>query len=231
MDAPKSRGHAEIRTTQVDYVESVIGDHPGWMRAAALLWTGFGRDMNELVSKCEVREALDALEAKTGLRSLELVVWATVAVQRPKGRVYWERFYTSSTGKSWKALTEFPERIRKMAKELDALRRSRYFSAEEAENFSSLPSKLNDYADWIKSQLEKIPVRGDRARVRGQPGWKYHLSRRVKALTGRFYDIEVARLINAVNVALNGERASEKGVDAQTLADVRSRHKRKAPKT
>lgn len=209
-----------------------MGDHLGWAKAAGLLANSFALGIPELITKYEVREALEALKKKTGVRRIELVVWAAAAVHKPVGRRYWEKMYISGTGKSsWKALTKFPESIKGMATELDRLCHSDYFGTEGAQRFTTLPSMLSDCADWIKLELEKIPMMRRRARHRTGSQWKLHLSDRMKALTGHSYDIEIARLINAVNVALNGEKASEKGIDAQSLADLRSRRKHRILKT
>lgn len=213
----------------------------GWRRAAAvgeeLCVRGFGLDMRGLRHNHEVNKAMDALEKAAGLKDSEtavleeLATWAVIAVMKPARRAYWEGVFSSDTGKSWKALTEFPERIRRMAGELDALRSSLWFAPVEEGESPSLPSRLNDCADRIESQMEKIPMLENRALRRGTSQWKVQLSKRVKALTGRFRDREVAQLINAVDLALNGEGKDDSGVDAQTLTDLRSRRNRKAPKT
>src|ERR1700726_1316900 len=140
-NTPRSRSHMPTRKTGVICAEGNMGDHLGWARAAALLVNSFTLGIPDLVTRCEVREALEALEKKTGVARIELVVWAGAAVQKPVGRTYWEKMYISGTGKSsWKALTKFPERIRKMANELDRLCHSDYFGTEGGQIFATLPS-------------------------------------------------------------------------------------------
>ena len=158
----------------------------------------------------------------------EVIVWAAAAVGKSTRKADWGEFWASGTRKSWKALKEFPKRVRKMVKDLDRLHRSTNFGQEYARQFWSLPSSLSDYADWMTSRIEKMPM--NRAR-HGNPQWAVHLSRRAKALTGHFCDKEVAQLLNAVDLALNGERDRDMGFDAQTIADFRFRRKRKVPKT
>ena len=223
MDAPKNRGYDDV----------------GWRKAGEVAVAIFKLDMDNLLRDHEVRKALDAVEKAAGhkdreIKDREIVVWAAVAVQKPRRRVDWKKLWASGTGKSWKALKEFPERIRKMAAELKTSLCDDVFGQKDARQFWDLPPSLCDYADWLESQIEKIPVMGNRAPRRGTSQWKGHLSDRVKALTGRFHDKEVAELLNAVDLALHGEGNGDRGIDAQTLADARSRHKkrkRKAPRT
>lgn len=83
----------------------------------------------------------------------------------------------------------------------------------------------------MESRIKTLPFWVDRAGRRARPQWVVHLSRRVRALTGHFCDKEVAELLNAVHLALNGEQDPDIGFDAQTIADFRSRRERKAPRT
>jgi len=214
---------------KIERVDGEYRDDRDWSGAAGLLAKTLGLDVLALVRNPEVREALEALENKTGVRRLEPVIWAAAVVYRSEDRTSLESLLAKASGKSWKGLQGFPKRIRKMAKELEALSRGDYLEGEEAKELSSLPEKLITCADSLQLQL-KVARRPFRERHPPRSGWKLHLSKRIKALTGRFCDMEVARLINAVDWALNGEKSSKKGVDAQSLADLRSRRNRKAAK-
>lgn len=225
---PDSKAH----TAELGHLFSEPGDPVVWNRAAEML---AGRFKAALLADKEVCAALDKLEAQAlrkGSVALpqtfrnEALLWAAVAVQKPVGRAYWHRLFASGTGKSWKALTEFPKRIRRMGEELDKLLHDNYFADERAADFSSLPSSLNDYADWIDSQIEELPRPKGHARVR-YAQWTLHLSRRVKALTGRACDRQVAGLLNAVNLVLNGEKDSKRDFDALTIAQTRARLKKR----
>ena len=214
----------------VSFSES--GDPEVWVRAGEML---AGRWKARLAHDKRVCAAMAALEERAQTNGSvppatlkgEVLAWASVAVQKPTRRAHWEKLFASNTGKSWKALREFPERIRRMAEEINTLLCHGYFGQEQAREFWPLPSSLNGYANWVESQIELSRVSGSRTRYR-YPQWIVHLSSRVKALTGRFYDKEVAEILNAVDWALNGEGDSNKGFDVQMIIDCRSRHKRKA---
>lgn len=219
-------------TPELGHLRPEPGDPVVWNRAAEML---AGRFKANLLADKQVCGALDKLEARVLRKSSvalprtfrnEVLLWAAVAVQKPVGRAYWHKLFASGTGKSWKALTEFPKRIRRMAEELNKLLHHDYFADERAIDFSSLPSSLNDYADRIDSQIEELPIPRSHARLRYSQ-WALHLSRRVKALTGRVCDRQVADLLNAVNLVLNGEKDSKRDFDALTIAQARARFKKK----
>jgi hypothetical protein len=193
-----------------------------------------GRFKAVLLADKQVCGALDKLEAQASRKTSvalprtfrnEALLWAAAAVQKPVGRAYWHRLFASGTGKSWKALKEFPKRIRRMAKELDKLLHSD-FADERATDFSSLPLSLYEHADWVDSQIEELLRPRRKARHR-YAQWTLHLSKRVKALTDRFCDQQVADLLNAVNLVLNGEKASKREFDALTIAQTRARFRKK----
>jgi hypothetical protein len=218
-------------TPELGHLRPEPGDPVVWNRAAEML---AGRFKANLLADKQVCGALDKLEAQALRKSSvalprtfrnEVLLWAAVGVQKPVGRAYWHKLFASGTGESWKVLTEFPKRIRRMAEDVDKLMHHAYFGNQEAKTFWPLPSSLNDYADWIESQIEELPIPRSRARLR-YALWTLHLSRRVKALTGRVCDRQVADLLNAVNLVLNGEKDSKRDFDALTIAQARARFKK-----
>src|SRR5712692_2821387 len=156
-----------IRTRYVHFTEEnrwSDADHDG---AAKRLANRLKLDIPSLLRDCGVGKALAALAAWQGRRNdcpamatnskkEEVLVWAAAAVQKNKRRTDWEKIWVSGTGKSWKALKEFPERIRKMAKDLETLRRSTYFGYENTLPFWSVPSNLSGCADWLEFQIETM---------------------------------------------------------------------------
>lgn len=122
----------------------------------------------------------------------------------------------------------FPDRVRAFATDIDRLHHGDLLRGNS--EFASLPSILSTYADWLEKQYADIISVFSRTKKHRSPYLIHvipHLSRRVKAFTGRFCDSEVAQLINAVDLVLNGKRNSNAGFDAQDLADLRCRYKKR----
>jgi len=146
----------------------------------------------------------------------------------------WEKFWTCDTGKTWKALREFPDRLRRMAEEVEHVNRDRYFNllAQKSDSMiAALPATLRACADCYDRLIRELP-----ARTRAfyshpsheHPLWVGELSKIVKAITGRYCDREVAELLNAADLVLNPDKENiDKGWDSQTLADLRFRRKRR----
>ncbi len=104
----------------------------------------------------------------------------------PKER--WEEVWGSGTSKKWKALTEFPDRIRKISAEVTSVSGSAFFDPQRAirgklapwadfsyaafsgrdghfvnfakEQFRLLPVTLKLYADWLEVQIKGISALG-----------------------------------------------------------------------
>ncbi|MBZ5502351.1 MAG: hypothetical protein LAN59_08925 [Acidobacteriia bacterium] len=231
-----ARKRTQRKTAQIDSVAHADQD-----RLAALVALSLGLDLRNLVREPGVRKALAELWARRSSRGAspamanEVCLWAAAAVGKspagmPVRSADWEEAWASGTGKSWKQLKGFPERIRKMAAELQTLLCHDWFGQKDARRFWPLPPDLRDYAGWLESRIKRTPFFAHRVKRSERRQWKVHLSGRVKALTGHVCDAEVLGLLDAVDLALNGERDGEPRFDVQTLIDARFRQKRKVPK-
>ena len=88
------------------------------------------------------------------------------------------------------------------------------------------------YASWIEVWASKLPEYMGARGPHGFGQFAYSLSLMISILTGRFRDEEVSTLLNAADLALNPERSKgDPRFHPQTLADIRTRLKRKTPKT
>ncbi len=119
-----------------------------------------------------------------------LCMYAFLAVKRTRSgqtpKENWEGCWAQDTGKTWKALTEFPSRVRKMSAEMRGISRSSFFDPEQAirgrihpgfdflsqifsadhegdefvelskQLFSALPQILDRYANWLEVQTGGI---------------------------------------------------------------------------
>lgn len=180
-----------------------------------------------------------------------LLVFVPLAVQRmkPARREDWERTWARDTGKTWKQLTEFSDRVRRIAEEIKGLSGSHYFDRKRAiteksllpdsthwefakRHFELLPMFLEGYACWLEEQVKAISALMKhfyRRAPRKHSGFIRFVSDQVKLMTGKFHDREVADLLNAADRALNpGHQGTEDRFDEQTIALLRSRQKRRA---
>lgn len=180
-----------------------------------------------------------------------LLVFVPLAVQRtkPARREDWERTWARDTGKTWKQLTEFSDRLRRIAQEIRGLSRSYCFDPKRAfrpnpllpdntqwafakRQFDKLPTFLEVYACWLEAQVKGISARMKyfyRRAPRRHSGFIHFVSDQVKLMTGNFHDREVADLLNAADRALNpGHQGTEDRFDEQTIALLRSRQKHRA---
>jgi hypothetical protein len=186
--------------------------------------------MQEILRNSRVSRALESITGKVAMDSNKerlLRVFSILAAKRPLGRNYHRKDYSSDTSKTWKQLSDFPRRIESMAEEISKVQNGIYFQSDAPEEFASLHLRLVEYAFWLRSHIEQLPlgpVGGNRdlASI-------VRLSNYVKKHTGRFQDKEVAALIEAVRYVIYKDE--EFGVDAQDLADIRSRYKRRTSKT
>jgi hypothetical protein len=200
--------------------------------------------------------ALGALRQGSGLPSESPVerefcdsvaLLASLAVAKTAKRQSFEQLWAQNTGKAWKALTEFPNRLRNMAKEVERMNGSFFFSPtllvgdkvprdsvqNLASRFAELPNILSYYANGIEAIAKELPAVTSEHywREPGHSPWIDQLSQLVNQITGHFQDPEVAKLLSAARAVLRpNERNVNKGYDAQTLADYRFRRKRKARK-
>jgi hypothetical protein len=156
------------------------------------------------------------------------------------------RLWTLGTGKSWKALKEFPERLRNMAKEIENTNNSYFFGPRNwlnpttvrgrvaLDQFSLLPGGLRVYAAFIESVTSRLPIAASNdpllVKVGRHSRWVLGLSDIVKAVTGRFHDAQASALLNAAYCVLNPNAAGAK-FTPQTLVDLRSRRSRRLRQT
>jgi hypothetical protein len=193
---------------------------------------------------CDAMEVLKAYQAEPTQKEAfgaMLPYFACLAVPRKGGakRKTMEKIWASKTGKTWKALKEFPARLGGIADEVEKINKSDLASPliwmREDEpkariakdHFQRLPGVLRFYAAFLRMLLvEKVPATWERhfpSAPRGHSHSIFHLSQLIKASTGRFHDREVCDLLDAAACAL--------GVDYQfdptLLAQARSRHARK----
>lgn len=167
----------------------------------------------------------------------ELTVLACRAVSPHQGRPEaLERNWASNTGKPWKTLKEFPERLIRMADEVERInagdpaffaRRPQWnVDRNESSNLrevcEQLPASMRSYAKALRernSYVAKVTPRSGRLNA------LLDLSEIVKLLTGGYRDRQVAELLNAAADTLH-ERAQ---FDALNIAQARSR-RRKNPR-
>jgi len=147
-----------------------------------------------------------------------------------------EKVWAQKTGKSWKAIKNFPDRLLALAEEIERLNASVYFSPSQyvnrdtrevayfRERFMQLPGTLRIYAAGLRMQAGRVPkltAHFLQPTPRGYPESVFQLSELVKAMTGQYHDREVADLLNAA--APQMER--QERFDELSLAQARSRRK------
>lgn len=185
-----------------------------------------------------VREIAKSLKLPFPERALSLfLAFLAVHVMAGRGahRKGWEVLWAAGAGKTWKALKEFPGRLRGMADEVERLNASPFFAPAQYVNaktlkaeivkkrFYQLPGIMRVYAAALEAHIERVP-QAFPPRPRGHPPALFDLSEAVKVVTGRYCDRQVADLLNASASAL-GE---EKQFDALSIAQARSRRRKKA---
>jgi hypothetical protein len=178
---------------------------------------------------------------------MDLVTFVTaVGVTKSANKSTDEKLWSIGTGKTWKALQEFPHRLQNVAREIEQLNQSPMFCPDRAINaktpsahyariqFSRLPGTLRMYGTWVEVWTKKIPaIMGEflGRRSRGKADTLVAVSYLIALVTGRFNDNEAAELLNAADLILNPETdKGEPRFHPQTLADLRSRRKRKSNK-
>jgi hypothetical protein len=176
--------------------------------------------------------------------SNELTGLVCLAVSPHQGRpAILERVWASQTGKTWKALKEFPKRLEDMAEEVARINTSdRLFFARRRRNdldrgdleklgriCRQLPDMMRSYAAALRERNATVetasPLDGGSAAL-------LDLSETVNLFTGSYHDKDVAELLNTADLALNpGDQTSGERFGAQTLLDLRYRQKQKAIRT
>jgi hypothetical protein len=167
---------------------------------------------------------------------------------RYSSKADFERTFARFTGKTWKALSEFPARLRRTAEEVERVGGSHFFDPARAikletplaiyarREFPKLPTTLANYARWLEAQVKGISRMMRRFYRRGRPGqyssFILNASEQVKLIAGRFCDRQVADLLNAADRVLHpGDSTSGIRFDEQGIALLRSRQKHKTLKT
>jgi hypothetical protein len=175
-----------------------------------------------------------------------MALCASLAVAPKVKRESFEQLWAQNSGKTWKALTDFPDRLRSLAKEVEQIYRSKLFTPEllvdnrvPSDNvqglvrcFSEIPNALCYLANGIEAVAQELPAATSELYCRStdHSRWIDELSELVNKLTGRPHDGRVAELLNAAEAVLHPNRRG-KGFDAQTLADFRYRRRQKSLKT
>jgi hypothetical protein len=154
--------------------------------------------------------------------------------QNRSRRKAWETLWAFGTGKTWKSLTDFPQRLRSIAKEVEQVNASQLFvsvvfsdaktpKAEVArKRLTQLPGLMRLYGAALDTYIARVPQL-TAARFPPSPQrhsqWLFNLSYAVKLATGQWHDREVAELLEAAAIVLNVKSK----FDASTLAKARSR--------
>jgi hypothetical protein len=195
----------------------------------------------EAVSRASGRRK-EVLEIAAGLVEM-LPFFATLAVKGKSTSGAEKKLWSIGTGKTWKALRALPDRLRGIAKEIQMINESPFFSPERVitskepiavyskGHFLRLPIHLQRYSDWMEAWTGAFPrlyrAHFPRAQRGHSPSVGY-VSVLAQVITGRFCDNEVAELLNAADRVLNPDNSDrEDGFHPQTLADFRSRRKKK----
>lgn len=184
------------------------------------------------------------LEAITALRderrcgfdlSRELTTYACMAVSPHQGRPeFLSRYWARGTGKTWKALAEFPDRLEKIADDVKIINRadlhfyarrrgndlSRFELLRLQENCMQLPLMIRDYAKALRERNAAVAAATPRS---GRSNGLFQLTEHVNWMSGAYHDKEVSELLNTVSIAL-GE---QKQFDAIAIAQARARFKKK----
>lgn len=171
-----------------------------------------------------------------------LACLAIVTKRKSSRRETWEKFWPVGTGKTWKALKDFPRRIRGIADEVERVNSNPFFNPSfwitkettdatiVRRRFTELPGLLCLYAASLELLIGRLPTLTAQAYpppTQGHSDFVFLLSGSVKMVTGRFRDREVAELLNAAALALGEEYE----FDALTLAQARSRRRAAKVKT
>jgi hypothetical protein len=171
-----------------------------------------------------------------------LACLAIMTKRKSSRRETWEKFWPVGTGKTLKALKDFPRRIRGIADEVERVNSNPFFNPSSwitkettdarivRRRFTQLPGLLCLYATSLELLIGRLPSLTAQAYpppTHGHSDFVFLLSGSVKMATGRFRDREVAELLNAAALALGEDYE----FDALTLAQARSRRRATKVKT
>jgi len=147
--------------------------------------------------------------------------------QRKINQTDWEWIWASETGKSWKALQEFPTQVLSFANDIERVNHGPYFKNEGA---SLLIKELNAYVRFLEKRLREIHERTRHTfpSNRGHSPELFDVSNSVMELTGKFCDAEVVTFLN-VGATILGIK-SWKQIDELDLRQARARRMKPAKK-
>ena len=183
--------------------------------------------------------ALQAGDWKGEDYSRELTVYACLAVSPHQGRPEaLERAWASKTGKTWKALREFPQQLIRMADEVERITvgdpaffaRTPHWNVDRRESLKlkedceKLPDLMRSYAKALRERNAFVVRATPRS---GSLKALLELSEIVKLLTGHYHDRQVAELLNAAADVFGGVVQ----FDALGVAQARSRHRKRSVQT
>lgn len=190
----------------------------------------------------EVRTKLNAIQRLQDKRlidfdlSRELTTWACMAFSPHQGRpAFLDEYWARGTGKTWKVLKEFPERLERIADEVERFNGAdpHFFARRKGSNDLSrsalvrlqkncmqLPTMIRDYAKALRERNAAVAAATPRS---GSSNALIQLTETVKFMTGNYHDREVSEFLNTVADMLDGS----KQFDAISIAQVRSRRKKK----
>jgi hypothetical protein len=203
------------------------------------------RKVDYLLTQKEVLERLKAIRAVPDERryafdlSRELTTWACRTVSPRQGRpAFLNEYWARGTGKTWKALGEFPNRLEKIADELKRINKAdpHFCARRRGDDLSRsallrlqadcmrLPTMVQDYAKALRGRNWVVAVATPRS---GSADALFQLTTTVKFATGKYHDQEVSELLNAVGQALGYKQS----FGAVNIAQARSRRRKSAPQT
>jgi hypothetical protein len=178
------------------------------------------------------RVALDGGPAEPDPSLLTTLACAVVFSDRLSRKESLDAMAVEETGKTWKALREFPDRIEGIARAMEKVNAGDLFAPEKQINaeatdaerfrrcFRDLPNMLRLWAKALKERMKHIR-RLDSA-VFGDSNPRAYLQFLIKESTGKPNDQLVANLLNAAAGALG----KSYGLDATSLAKARFRRRK-----
>jgi len=137
----------------------------------------------------------------------------------------WREEVWLRTTKSWKSLKEFPERLQKIAVEIEGLNRNFFCIPDDCENptlssFSELPSILRNYAGVLNHRATII---SKNFHPHSRSRRVVELSKFTRLITGLYLDPEVAELLNSSAIAMGYENLAQ--FDATKITQARHRYR------
>jgi hypothetical protein len=164
---------------------------------------------------------------------------ACLSVSPHQGRpAILERVGASKSGKTWKALLEFPDRLEKMADEVGRINAAdplffartprwnvdRCDSAKLRHDCERLPNLMRSYANALRERNAAVATASPRD---GRFAAVFNLSELVKTLTGAYHDSVVQRLLGVAAHELDEQIE----FDAVSIAQLRYRRRKRPAQT